>query len=131
MRFKVTIASVSKRASINCGVETRGGSPRALSLFRISYRVKEMEQHAVLSLWHVILLLVIVLIFMGPGRIEKLGPSLGSALRGFKKGLAGDDEEKDETAKIADSETKKLQEKIERLERAIAGKTDPKKDDET
>jgi sec-independent protein translocase protein TatA len=44
--------------------------------------------YASLSVLHIILVLVIVIVFFGPGRIEKLGPALGKALRGFKKGIA-------------------------------------------
>ncbi len=40
-----------------------------------------------LSMWQIIIVVVILLIFFGPSRIEKLGPSLGKAIKGFKKGL--------------------------------------------
>lgn len=36
--------------------------------------------------------LVIVLVIFGPGRLPGLGKSLGEAIRGFKKGLSGDEE---------------------------------------
>jgi sec-independent protein translocase protein TatA len=39
------------------------------------------------SLWHLIVLLVIVLIFFGPSRLPGLGNSLGKAIRGFKEGM--------------------------------------------
>jgi sec-independent protein translocase protein TatA len=39
------------------------------------------------SITHLLLLLFIVLIFFGPGRLPGLGKSLGEAIRGFKKGL--------------------------------------------
>lgn len=44
-----------------------------------------------LSFWHLIILLVIVLLFFGPNRLPGLGKSVGEAIRGFKKGLEGDE----------------------------------------
>jgi TatA/E family protein of Tat protein translocase len=43
------------------------------------------------SILHLILVLVIVLVFFGPSRLPSLGKSLGEAIRGFKKGLEGDE----------------------------------------
>jgi TatA/E family protein of Tat protein translocase len=43
-----------------------------------------------LSFWHILLLLLIVVILFGPSRLEQLGPSLGRAIRGFKEGLNGE-----------------------------------------
>jgi sec-independent protein translocase protein TatA len=45
-----------------------------------------------LSFWHLIVVLVIVLVIFGPGRLPGLGKSLGEAIRGFKKGISGEDE---------------------------------------
>ncbi len=39
-----------------------------------------------------LIILVIVVILFGTGRIAKLGGELGSGLREFRKGLAGEDE---------------------------------------
>lgn len=44
-----------------------------------------------LSLWHMLLLLGIALLFFGPSRLPTLGRSIGEAIRGFKKGLNGDE----------------------------------------
>lgn len=43
-----------------------------------------------------ILILVIVVILFGVGRIGKLGKELGSGIRGFKEGLQSNDEYKEE-----------------------------------
>jgi len=52
-----------------------------------------------ISFWHILLLLLIVVILFGPSRLEQLGPSLGRAIRGFKEGLNGElDAEKKKTA---------------------------------
>lgn len=40
-----------------------------------------------LSIWHILLLVLIAMIFFGPSRLPQLGQSLGKAIRGFKEGL--------------------------------------------
>jgi sec-independent protein translocase protein TatA len=50
----------------------------------------------------IILILVIVLLLFGPGRIGKVAGELGSGIRNFRKGLEGQDEKKDETKKTED-----------------------------
>ncbi len=52
-----------------------------------------------ISFGHLIILLVILLLFFGPTRIEGVGSALGRAVRGFKKGLDGSE---DEVAKAKD-----------------------------
>jgi sec-independent protein translocase protein TatA len=52
------------------------------------------------SIWHWLALLVIVLVIFGTGKLTKIGPDLGNAMRGFKKAFHGDDE--DEKSKPAD-----------------------------
>ena len=44
------------------------------------------------SIWHWLALLAIVLVIFGTGKLTKIGPDLGNAMRGFKKALHGDDE---------------------------------------
>ncbi len=44
-----------------------------------------------LSGLHMFLILVVVLIAFGPSRIGPLGRSFGEAIRGFKKGIKGDE----------------------------------------
>jgi sec-independent protein translocase protein TatA len=43
----------------------------------------------------IIVLLIVILIF-GPGRLSKLGGDLGSGIRSFRQGLSGDGDEKKE-----------------------------------
>lgn len=45
-----------------------------------------------------ILILVIVILFFGVGRLSKISGEAGSAIRKFKDGLQGDDKRKDENA---------------------------------
>ncbi len=43
-----------------------------------------------------IIILVIVILVFGVGRLGQLGKDLGEGIRSFRKGLAGEDESKDE-----------------------------------
>ncbi len=45
---------------------------------------------------HLVLILAIVLIIFGPGKLPQLGESLGKSIRGFKKAMSEKDD-KDET----------------------------------
>jgi len=58
------------------------------------------------SVWHWLILLVIVLVLFGTKKIRNIGPDLGAAIRDFKKGLQGDDEakQKDEEARRKEAE---------------------------
>ena len=56
------------------------------------------------SLWQIAIVLVIVLFIFGPKRIPGLGKSLGEAIRGFRKGIKGD--EKDNTTILSEEEKK-------------------------
>ena len=44
-----------------------------------------------LSITHLLLFSVVILIFFGPSRLPGLGKSVGESIRGFKKGLHGDE----------------------------------------
>lgn len=52
-----------------------------------------------LSFWHLIIIVFIVLLLFGPNRLPSLGKSLGEAIRGFKKGIDGDEIDVTETAR--------------------------------
>lgn len=62
------------------------------------------------SIFQIVIVLVIVLVFFGPKRIPGLGKSLGEAIRGFKKGITEDaidvTESSKEAEKIAEDKTK-------------------------
>jgi len=42
--------------------------------------------------WELLLILVIVLLIFGVGRVSKIGRELGEGIREFRDGLAGDEE---------------------------------------
>ena len=58
------------------------------------------------SIWHWLLLLVIVLVIFGTSKLTRAGSDLGKAVRGFKKALNGDDEDDAKAAKAAGSAEK-------------------------
>ncbi|MGD0276230.1 MAG: twin-arginine translocase TatA/TatE family subunit [Syntrophales bacterium] len=43
---------------------------------------------------HLLVLLIVVLIIFGPGKLAELGGSLGKAIKGFKKEITGPDDER-------------------------------------
>ena len=55
------------------------------------------------SFWHWVILLVIILLVFGTGKLTRVGSDLGNAVRGFKKAMQGDEEE----------EKRKAQEKLQ------------------
>lgn len=61
----------------------------------------------------IIIVLVVVILLFGVGRIGKIGGELGKSIREFRKGLEGDEKKPDvtttvTTTKPADSETKPI-----------------------
>ncbi len=50
---------------------------------------------------HLLLLAVILIVLFGPSRLPKAGQSIGEAIRGFKKGINGDEIDVTEQSKQA------------------------------
>ncbi|MGE0356748.1 MAG: Sec-independent protein translocase subunit TatA [Burkholderiales bacterium] len=46
------------------------------------------------SIWHWLVVLVIVLLVFGTKKLRNIGSDLGGAVRGFKDGMKGDEEKK-------------------------------------
>ena len=62
------------------------------------------------SIWQILIVLIIVLIFFGPKRIPGIGKSIGEAIRGFKKGISEDEIDVTDSVKKEElSEEKKAQ----------------------
>ena len=57
---------------------------------------------------HLLIILGIVLLIFGPGKLPELGSSIGYALRGFKKAMAEPDKKSENI-----SEAKQIEEKKE------------------
>jgi sec-independent protein translocase protein TatA len=56
--------------------------------------------------WEILIVLAIVLLLFGVGRISKIGGELGSGIRSFRKGLKGDDDDKAVDVKKDETEQK-------------------------
>jgi sec-independent protein translocase protein TatA len=69
-----------------------------------------------LSIWQIIIVVGLLLLFFGPSRIPGLGKSLGEAIRGFKKGLDDDEIDVSRDAKRIESEEKSASETVKAKE---------------
>jgi len=58
---------------------------------------------------HLLLILLIVLIIFGAGRLPEIGEGLGKSIRSFKKAISGEDEPKDKASSGDHKEEKKKQ----------------------
>ena len=54
-----------------------------------------------LSIWHWLIVLVIVVLVFGTKKLKNLGADLGSAVRGFKDGMRQDDDKAPSKGEIA------------------------------
>lgn len=57
--------------------------------------------------WEIIIVLVIVLLVFGPGRITKVASEMGKGIKAFKDGLNEDKPEDEETEEESEDEPKK------------------------
>ncbi|WP_031517937.1 twin-arginine translocase TatA/TatE family subunit [Desulfofalx alkaliphila] len=48
---------------------------------------------------HILLILIVVLIIFGPGKLPDVGKAIGKSIREFKSATAGDDPKKDDPQK--------------------------------
>jgi sec-independent protein translocase protein TatA len=55
---------------------------------------------------HLILILIIVLIIFGPGKLPELGSSIGKAIRGFKQAMNEPEKKLEEETKKIDNQPK-------------------------
>lgn len=51
------------------------------------------------SLWHWLIVLLVVVLVFGTKKLRNVGEDLGSAVRGFKEGMKGEEEEKQNEGK--------------------------------
>ena len=56
-----------------------------------------------LSIWHWLIVLVIVLLIFGTKKLRNMGTDLGGAVKGFKDGMKGGEEEKKPAGEITAS----------------------------
>lgn len=53
-----------------------------------------------MSLWHLVIVLLIVFLLFGTKRLGNLGSDLGNAIKGFKKAVGDEEKPADEKAKV-------------------------------
>jgi sec-independent protein translocase protein TatA len=58
-----------------------------------------------LSIWHWLIVLVVVLLIFGTKKLRNMGEDLGGAVKGFKQGMKDGSESPGETPKVADRTT--------------------------
>lgn len=59
-----------------------------------------------LSVWHWLIVLAIVVLVFGTGKLKNMGKDLGGAIKGFKEGMReADDKPADQTAEAKQADT--------------------------
>jgi sec-independent protein translocase protein TatA len=52
------------------------------------------------GIWEIVLILVIILIIFGVGKLPQVGSAIGKGLRAFKRGQSGEEEEEEEEEEV-------------------------------
>lgn len=70
------------------------------------------------SIWHWLLVLVIVVLIFGTGKLKNMGKDLGGAVKGFKEGMkeAQDDPKEKAPAQVAEEKKSEQPAKAEAVE---------------
>ena len=66
-----------------------------------------------LSIWHWLIVIVVVMLLFGRGKISDLMGDVAGGIKAFKKGMAEDDTAKAEPAKTIDQKTAAAPAKVE------------------
>jgi len=56
-----------------------------------------------ISIWQLLILLLIVVLVFGTKRLRSLGTDLGGAIRGFRKGMEEEEDDKQDTTEVLES----------------------------
>jgi sec-independent protein translocase protein TatA len=72
--------------------------------------------------WQIIIIVLIVLLLFGAGRLSEIGKGLGEGIKNFKKGISGDEEDEGE-----DEEEERARKKKKKLKKAERAKELPPK----
>lgn len=57
------------------------------------------------SIWHWLIVLVIVMLVFGTKKLSNIGSDLGKAVKGFKDGVKGEEDKPAATQQVADKST--------------------------
>lgn len=80
--------------------------------------------------WQIAIIVLIVVLLFGAGRLSEIGKGLGEGIKNFKKGISGDDDDKEE--KVAEKkEPKQLPPKRSKLEESEEDAEPAKKGEES
>lgn len=74
---------------------------------KVIYEKEECVMPHWLGPWEIGLVLAIILIVFGVGKLPQVGGAIGKGLRAFKKGQSGEDIEEEEAEKPQPEKTKK------------------------
>ncbi|BDH47612.1 sec-independent protein translocase protein TatA [Salmonella enterica subsp. enterica serovar Choleraesuis] len=61
-----------------------------------------------ISIWQLLIIVVIVVLLFGTKKLSSLGGDLGASIKGFKKAMKDDENEKEKSAQDADFTAKSL-----------------------
>lgn len=58
-----------------------------------------------MSIWHWLMVLVVIVLVFGTKKISNIGPDLGKAVKGFKDAMKGEEEKPAAPQQVADKST--------------------------
>lgn len=58
------------------------------------------------SIWHWLIVLVIIMLLFGTRKLGNMGSDLGKAIKGFKDGVRGEEEKPGQDQTIVDAQTR-------------------------
>jgi sec-independent protein translocase protein TatA len=61
-----------------------------------------------LSIWHWLIVLVVVVLIFGTKKLRNIGQDLGGAVKGFKEGIKGAEDEADATKAAEDAPSQQI-----------------------
>jgi sec-independent protein translocase protein TatA len=61
-----------------------------------------------LSIWHWLIVLVVVVLIFGTKKLRNIGQDLGGAVKGFKEGIKGAEDEADAAKAAGDAPTQQI-----------------------
>lgn len=57
------------------------------------------------SIWHWLIVLLVVVLVFGTKKLRNMGEDLGSAVKGFKEGMKGEEKPAESTGRVIDADT--------------------------
>ncbi len=61
-----------------------------------------------LSIWHWLIVLIVVVLIFGTKKLRNIGQDLGGAVKGFKEGMKGASEDADAATRSADAPAQQI-----------------------